>query len=117
MYQTVGQDAIELVACALDVPLYRRVIAGQALQQGAEYGARDPGRSGGTDGDETEDMLHLLATVKVSRMPSPSWRGPDLLRSTGEPSGHRRRVCGRYPLELSARPRGACVSALAVIYP
>ncbi|KAF8272577.1 hypothetical protein EI94DRAFT_1769823 [Lactarius quietus] len=51
LYQTVGQDAIEFVASALDVPLYRRVISGSALAQGSEY-------------DETEDLHALLADVK-----------------------------------------------------
>ncbi|KAJ7179009.1 hypothetical protein C8R46DRAFT_1159714 [Mycena filopes] len=62
MYQTVGQDAIELVARALDVPLYRRVISGGALEQGNEYGARNG--ASGIDGDETEDLYALLASVK-----------------------------------------------------
>ncbi|KAJ7180235.1 hypothetical protein C8R43DRAFT_1093586 [Mycena crocata] len=62
MYQTVGQDAIELVARALDVPLYRRVISGQALEQGSEYGARNV--SSGIAGDETEDLYALLSIVK-----------------------------------------------------
>jgi hypothetical protein len=57
LYQTVGQDAIEFVARALDVPLYRRVIGGTALVQESEYG--------GVDGDETEDLYALLAHVKV----------------------------------------------------
>ncbi|KAJ7682662.1 hypothetical protein DFH06DRAFT_1389612 [Mycena polygramma] len=62
MYQTVGQDAIELVARALEVPLYRRVISGHALEQGSEYGARNA--ASGTAGDETEDLHALLSTVK-----------------------------------------------------
>ncbi|KAJ7765005.1 hypothetical protein DFH07DRAFT_1015601 [Mycena maculata] len=62
MYQTVGQDAIELVARALDVPLHRRIISGQALEQGSEYGARNA--AGGIQGDETEDLYALLSTVK-----------------------------------------------------
>jgi hypothetical protein len=70
MYQTVGQDAIELVAQALDVPLYRRVIAGSALAQGSEYGSRKANvsqpSSSGIIGDETEDLYQLLLTVKVS---------------------------------------------------
>ena len=40
LYQTVGQDAIELVANSLEVPLYRRAIIGNALAQDAEYGTR-----------------------------------------------------------------------------
>ncbi|KAJ7228530.1 hypothetical protein GGX14DRAFT_613390 [Mycena pura] len=62
MYQTVGQDAIELVARALDVPLYRKTISGQAIEQGSEYGARNSGS--GITGDETEDLYALLSTVK-----------------------------------------------------
>ncbi|KAJ7283900.1 hypothetical protein C8J57DRAFT_748482 [Mycena rebaudengoi] len=62
MYQTVGQDAIELVARALDVPLYRRVISGHAVEQGSEYGSRSG--ASGISGDETEDLHALLSTVK-----------------------------------------------------
>ncbi|ESK96116.1 meiotically up-regulated 71 protein [Moniliophthora roreri MCA 2997] len=62
LYQTVGQDAIEFVARALDVPLYRRVIAGSAVEQGSEYGARTS--LDGVHGDETEDLYDLLSTVK-----------------------------------------------------
>ncbi|KAK0206371.1 hypothetical protein DFS33DRAFT_1419360 [Desarmillaria ectypa] len=62
LYQTVGQDAIELVAHALNVPLYRRVIRGSAVEQGAEYGGRNS--KDGVDGDETEDLYELLASVK-----------------------------------------------------
>jgi diphthine-ammonia ligase len=62
----VGQDAIELVARALEVPLYRRVIAGTAVEQGPEYGGRNGHDKGGIAGDETEDLFELLRTVKVS---------------------------------------------------
>ncbi|KAF7332035.1 Diphthine--ammonia ligase [Mycena kentingensis (nom. inval.)] len=62
MYQTVGQDAIELVAQALDVPLYRRIISGHAIEKGSEYGPRN--NSSGVSGDETEDLYELLSTVK-----------------------------------------------------
>lgn len=65
LYQTVGQDAIEFIARALDVPLYRRVISGTALVQESEYGGRDARERGGVDGDETEDLYALLAHVKV----------------------------------------------------
>ncbi|CDO71303.1 hypothetical protein BN946_scf184908.g60 [Trametes cinnabarina] len=66
MYQTVGQDAIEFVGRALSVPLYRRVISGAAVEQGGEYGGRDPATSGGVRGDETEDLYELLSTVKAN---------------------------------------------------
>ncbi|KAF9076786.1 hypothetical protein BDP27DRAFT_1413934 [Rhodocollybia butyracea] len=62
LYQTVGQDAIEFVARALDVPLYRGVIVGTAVEQGSEYGTRSSRK--GVEGDETEDLYDLLATVK-----------------------------------------------------
>lgn len=65
LYQTVGQDAIEFVARALEVPLYRRIISGVAVEQGSEYGGRRAGDTGGVPGDETEDLLALLTTVKV----------------------------------------------------
>lgn len=64
MYQTVGQDAIEVVAAALDLPLIRRVISGTAVEQGSEYGDRKALNS--VTGDETEDMYQLLLSVKVS---------------------------------------------------
>lgn len=70
MYQTVGQDAIEFVARALDVPLYRRVISGTALVQSSEYGGRDAEERGGINGDETEDLYALLTDVKVMQIPS-----------------------------------------------
>jgi diphthine-ammonia ligase len=66
MYQTVGQDAIEFVARALEVPLYRKVISGIAVEQGSEYGGRQAGNTGGVQGDETEDLLALLTAVKVT---------------------------------------------------
>ncbi|KAH9853564.1 hypothetical protein C2E23DRAFT_884729 [Lenzites betulinus] len=65
LYQTVGQDAIEFVGQALDVPLFRRVISGAAVEQGGEYGGRDPAHSEGIRGDETEDLYELLVTVKT----------------------------------------------------
>ncbi|VDC06283.1 unnamed protein product [Peniophora sp. CBMAI 1063] len=67
MYQTVGQDAIELVAQALDVPLVRRVITGTAVEQGSEYGTREARAASNNtvSGDETEDMYELLAEVKA----------------------------------------------------
>ncbi|KAF8812566.1 hypothetical protein BYT27DRAFT_7160154 [Phlegmacium glaucopus] len=64
LYQTVGQDAIELVARALEVPLYRRVITGQAIEQGSEYGGRNAKDVDAVAGDETEDLFELLSTIK-----------------------------------------------------
>ncbi|KZO97985.1 hypothetical protein CALVIDRAFT_49840 [Calocera viscosa TUFC12733] len=69
MYQTVGQDAIEIVAQALGIPLVRRIIEGQAVEQGSEYGTRAgtsqvTAEEQGVLGDETEDMFELLTQVK-----------------------------------------------------
>ncbi|CAL1700874.1 unnamed protein product [Somion occarium] len=64
MYQTVGQDAIELVAEALDIPLYRGTIKGTAVNMGTEYGARQATKSAAVRGDETEDLFELLSSVK-----------------------------------------------------
>ncbi|KLO15862.1 hypothetical protein SCHPADRAFT_920076 [Schizopora paradoxa] len=64
LYQTVGQDAIQFVAEALDVPLYRGIIKGTAVDQRSEYGSREPGKFNGVEGDETEDLFDLLNTVK-----------------------------------------------------
>ena len=65
LYQTVGQDAVELIADALSVPLYRKTIHGTALEQGIEDGSRGAITSKGVDGDETEDLLQLLVYVKA----------------------------------------------------
>lgn len=65
LYQTVGQDAIKFVAQALDVPLFRRVIVGTAVEQGAEYGGRNASDPPVNKDDETEDLYALLAQVKV----------------------------------------------------
>ncbi|KAJ3554772.1 hypothetical protein NM688_g2937 [Phlebia brevispora] len=70
MYQTVGQDAIEFVAEALDVPLYRRTISGAAVDMSSEYGSRTAGQDSGLRGDETEDLFELLSTVKLPPMQS-----------------------------------------------
>lgn len=57
MYQTVGHQAIDLYAEAMDLPLYRRTIEGSSLDTGREYNQRE--------GDEVEDLYHLLKLVKV----------------------------------------------------
>ncbi|KAM9842922.1 diphthine--ammonia ligase [Aulostomus maculatus] len=56
MYQTVGHQAIELYAEAMDVPLYRRTIQGSSLDTSRDY--RE------TEGDEVEDLYQLLHLVK-----------------------------------------------------
>ncbi|KAG7224110.1 hypothetical protein INR49_019845, partial [Caranx melampygus] len=57
MYQTVGHQAIDLYAEAMDLPLYRRTIQGSSLDTSRNYSK--------TDGDEVEDLYKLLHLVKV----------------------------------------------------
>lgn len=57
MYQTVGHQAIDLYAEAMDLPLYRRIIQGSSLDTSKNYTK--------TDGDEVEDLYELLHLVKV----------------------------------------------------
>uniref|UniRef100_A0A674MNZ5 Diphthine--ammonia ligase n=1 Tax=Takifugu rubripes TaxID=31033 RepID=A0A674MNZ5_TAKRU len=56
MYQTVGHQAIDLYAEAMDLPLYRRIIQGSSLDTSKNYTK--------TDGDEVEDLYDLLHLVK-----------------------------------------------------
>uniref|UniRef100_A0A3Q3RS73 Diphthine--ammonia ligase n=1 Tax=Mastacembelus armatus TaxID=205130 RepID=A0A3Q3RS73_9TELE len=56
MYQTVGHQAIELYAEAMDLPLYRRTIQGSSLDTSRNYSE--------TEGDEVEDLYQLLHFVK-----------------------------------------------------
>uniref|UniRef100_V5EZ25 Diphthine--ammonia ligase n=1 Tax=Kalmanozyma brasiliensis (strain GHG001) TaxID=1365824 RepID=V5EZ25_KALBG len=66
MYQTVGHDAVHLVAEAMGLPLYRRIIKGTAVNQRSEYGSRTASSStSSSTEDETEDLYHLLADVKA----------------------------------------------------
>ncbi|XP_029683518.1 diphthine--ammonia ligase isoform X2 [Takifugu rubripes] len=59
MYQTVGHQAIDLYAEAMDLPLYRRIIQGSSLDTSKNYTK--------TDGDEVEDLYDLLHLVKLSQ--------------------------------------------------
>lgn len=59
MYQTVGHQAIELYAEAMDLPLYRRTIQGSSLDTSRSYSE--------TAGDEVEDLYELLHHVKVGQ--------------------------------------------------
>uniref|UniRef100_A0A3P9NM92 Diphthine--ammonia ligase n=1 Tax=Poecilia reticulata TaxID=8081 RepID=A0A3P9NM92_POERE len=56
MYQTVGHQAIELYADAMELPLYRRTIQGSSLDTSRNYSE--------TEGDEVEDLYQLLYLVK-----------------------------------------------------
>ena len=57
MYQTVGHNAIDLYAQAMDLPLYRGLIHGSSVAQGKVYTE--------TDQDEVEDLYKLLKRIKV----------------------------------------------------
>ncbi|KAM8834248.1 diphthine--ammonia ligase [Synchiropus picturatus] len=56
MYQTVGHQAIQLYAEAMELPLYRRTIQGSSLDTTRDYTE--------TEGDEVEDLYQLLLQVK-----------------------------------------------------
>ncbi|GCC28140.1 hypothetical protein chiPu_0006567 [Chiloscyllium punctatum] len=56
MYQTVGHEAIDLYSEAIGLPLYRHTIQGSSLAIGRNYNK--------CEGDEVEDLYHLLKTVK-----------------------------------------------------
>jgi diphthine-ammonia ligase len=58
MYQTVGHMGIELLAEAMELPLYRKTTSGVTTQRGKDY---EP-----TADDEVEDLYELLKQVKVS---------------------------------------------------
>lgn len=59
MYQTVGSNAVEYIAKALDKPLFRRPITGTAKLIAMEY-------EGDKAGDEVEDLYELVKEVKVN---------------------------------------------------
>ncbi|XP_068195833.1 diphthine--ammonia ligase [Antennarius striatus] len=56
MYQTVGHQAIDLYAEAMDLPLYRRTIQGSSVETSKNYSK--------TEGDEVEDLYELLLLVQ-----------------------------------------------------
>jgi diphthine-ammonia ligase len=58
MYQTVGHMGIEMLAEAMELPLYRKITSGLTTQKGKNY---EP-----TEDDEVEDLFELLKQVKVS---------------------------------------------------
>jgi diphthine-ammonia ligase len=68
MYQTVGHDAVHLIAEAMELPLYRVTITGQANNQTSSYGNRLASTSSNTldSTDETEDLFRLLQIVKAA---------------------------------------------------
>ena len=60
MYQSVGAEAIDLYAEAMDLPLFRAEIQGKSLQTDLDY---DGGRGQG-EGDEVEDLYGLLNRIQ-----------------------------------------------------
>lgn len=58
MYQTVGHEVVEWIGKALELPLYRRMIAGKAEGCGKTYVYNAS--------DEVEDLLDLLREARVS---------------------------------------------------
>ncbi|XP_051881447.1 diphthine--ammonia ligase isoform X3 [Pristis pectinata] len=56
MYQTVGHEAIDLYSEAIGLPLYRHTIKGSSVAIGRDYSE--------CEGDEVEDLYHLLKQIK-----------------------------------------------------
>lgn len=56
MYQSVGYEAIGLIAEAVELPLFRRATEGRSSQRGKVYVP--------TENDEVEDLYRLLVDVK-----------------------------------------------------
>ncbi|KAI4462631.1 hypothetical protein MML48_4g00020204 [Holotrichia oblita] len=56
MYQSVGYEAIDLIAQALDLPLFRTDTHGTSYQQGKTYAP--------TENDEVEDLFSLLRDIR-----------------------------------------------------
>jgi diphthine-ammonia ligase len=55
MYQTIGHSSLSLIAGALELPLYTRVISGTSVVLESEYSE--------CKGDETEDLHALIGEV------------------------------------------------------
>ena len=60
MYQSVGHEMIDLFAQAMELPLYRAEIRGDAQTTEKDY--QQP-----VQGDEVEDLYELLLKIKVRR--------------------------------------------------
>ena len=58
MYQSVGHEMIDLFAQAMELPLYRAEIQGDAQNTEKNY-------EQAVQGDEVEDLYELLLTIKV----------------------------------------------------
>ena len=58
MYQSVGHEMIDLFAQAMELPLYRAEIRGDAKTTDKDYPIAK-------EGDEVEDLFHLLRQIQV----------------------------------------------------
>lgn len=106
MYQSVGTTIPPLIAEAMGLPHYTRVIKGGAVEQGAEYGSREHGGEvSGQEGDETEDLTALLKTIIVS----PPCHAE--LTHSGRTPGSHRYLVGRHPFQLPTSAHRACLPA------
>ncbi|KAF2156811.1 hypothetical protein K461DRAFT_325477 [Myriangium duriaei CBS 260.36] len=65
MYQTVGHNVIDLIAKALELPLYRQPIVGSALSTSRTYD--NISNHEGSRPDEVESMFSLLSRVKEAQ--------------------------------------------------
>ncbi|RWS07443.1 diphthine--ammonia ligase-like protein [Dinothrombium tinctorium] len=59
MYQTVGYQALDYYAQAIDIPLYRRAIKGEAINQNLNYSADN-------ENDEVEDLFVALSELRAN---------------------------------------------------
>jgi len=57
MYQTVGHEALALLAECMDLPLFTETIRGKSVARDRDYVR--------TAADEVEDLVRLLERVKV----------------------------------------------------
>ncbi|KAH8700267.1 putative ATP binding L-PSP endoribonuclease family protein [Talaromyces proteolyticus] len=62
MYQTIGHNIIPFYESALQIPLYRASITGNAVDTSRIYG--NSGDTGTADQDETESLVPLLNRIK-----------------------------------------------------
>ena len=58
MFQTVGHEAVEALAKAMGLPLYRGVTCGRSKGRGLHYTLQE--------GDEVEDLYGLLQQVQAA---------------------------------------------------
>ena len=68
MYQTVGHEAIDAIARAMELPLVRRAIQGSSVHTELTYdtASQQATTTGGQQqDDEVEDLFSLLTSVKV----------------------------------------------------